>query len=151
MNTKPWAEYTTYLSLNVPACIWIVIFTVKISRTTSTPSRRTLLYIHLRKFLAKHKLQLECACVDRPKLERDHDLFLMDAVCAKAKAQVSDADVRIIDYYRNYLEVQRLSDICTANRQFIIKSVWDGDCSITQSQSLLEEIIQDKPRKKEWT
>ena len=42
-------------------------------------------YILLRKFLAEHKLQLKCECVDRPKLERNHDLFLMDAACAKPK------------------------------------------------------------------
>ena len=62
-------------------------------------------YVHLRKFLAEHKLQLECACVQRPNLERDHDLFLMDEVCAKTKEEVSDANVRIINYCRNYLEV----------------------------------------------
>ena len=108
-------------------------------------------YVQLRKFLAEHKLQLECACVDRPKLERDHDIFLMDAVCSKTKEEVSDANVQIINYCRNYLEVQRLSDICTADGQFIVKAVWDGDRSITQSQSHLEEILQDKPERKDWT
>ena len=29
--------------------------------------------------------------------------------------------------------------------------MWDGDRSITQSQSRLEEILQEKPGKKEWT
>ena len=108
-------------------------------------------YVQLRKFLAEHKLQLECACVDRPQLERDHDLFLMDEVCEKTIKELSDANVRIINYCRNYLEVQRLSDICTADGQFILKSVWDGDLCITQSQSRLVEIIQEKPEKKEWT
>ena len=75
----------------------------------------------------------------------------MDAVSAKTKEEVSDTNVRIINYCRNYLEVQRLSDICTADGQFIIKSVWDGDRSITQSQSRLEEILQENPGKKEWT
>ena len=108
-------------------------------------------YVQLRKFLAEHKLQLECAFVDRPKLERDHNIFLMDTVCAKTKEEVSDANVRIINYCRNYLEVQCLFHICTADRQFIVKSVWDGDRSITQSQSRLEEILQDKPERKDWT
>ena len=102
-------------------------------------------------YIYGYQLQLECACIDRPKLERDHDLFLMDEVCAKSKEEVSDANVRIINYCRNYLEVQRLSDICTADGQFILKSVWDGDLCITQSQSRLDEIIQEKPAKKEWT
>ena len=42
-------------------------------------------YVYLRQFLAEHKMQLECACVDRPKLKREHDIFLMDAVCARSK------------------------------------------------------------------
>ena len=108
-------------------------------------------YVNLRKFLAEHKLQLECACVNCPKLEWDHDAFLMDVVCAKTKEEVSDANVRSINYYRNYLEVQHLSDICTADGQFILQSVWDGDLCITQSHSWLEEILQDKLGKKEWT
>ena len=106
-------------------------------------------YVQLRKFLAEHKLQLECACIDRPKLEQDHDLFLMDEVCEKPIKEVSDAIVRIINYCKNYLEVQRLSDICTADGQFILKSVWDGDLCITQSQSRLNEIIQEKPGTRE--
>ena len=80
-------------------------------------------YVHLRKFLVEHKIQLECACVDRPKLERENDIFLMNAVCAKTKEEFSDAKVRTINYCRNYLEAQRLSNICTADGQFIIKSV----------------------------
>ena len=92
-------------------------------------------YVQLRKFLAEHKLQLECACVDCPMLERDHDFFLMDKVCEKPITELSDANVRIINYCRNYLEVQRLSDICTADGQFILQSVWDRDLCITQSQS----------------
>ena len=62
-------------------------------------------YVQLQKFVAEHKLQLECACVDRPKLERDHDLFLMHEVCATTIKELSDANVRIISYCRNYLKV----------------------------------------------
>ena len=80
-------------------------------------------------------MQLECECVDRPKLERENDIFLMDAVCVRSLEELSDAKVRTINNCRNYLEVKRLSDICTANRQFIITSVWDGNRSVAQSQS----------------
>ena len=63
--------------------------------------------------------------IDRPKLERENDIFLMDTVCARSKEELSDAKVRTINYCRNYLEVKRLSDICTADGQFILPSVWD--------------------------
>ena len=107
-------------------------------------------YVYLRKFLAEHKMKLECACVNRPKLERKHDIFLMDAACVRLKEELSDANIRIINYCRNYLEVKRLSDICTANGQFILPSFWDGHRSFQQSKSRLEEFHQDRPQNKDW-
>ena len=95
-------------------------------------------------------MKLECACIDRPKLEREHDIFLMDAACARSKEELSDANIRIINYCRNYLEVKRLSDICTADGQFILPSFWDGHRSVKQSKSRLEEILQDRPQNKDW-
>ena len=68
-------------------------------------------------------MQLECKCVNRPKLEHENDIFLMDAVCARPKEELSDVKVQTINYCRNYLEVKRLSDICTADGQFILPSV----------------------------
>ena len=95
-------------------------------------------------------MQIECACVDRPKLERENDIFLMDAVCARSKEKLSDPKIRTINYYRNYLEVKRLSDICTADGHYNITSAFDGKRSVTQSQNRLEEIIQDRPGNKKW-
>ena len=80
-------------------------------------------------------MPLECDCVNRPKLERENDIFLMDEVCTRPTEELSDAKVRTINYYRNYLEVKRLSDMCTVDGQFIIASVWDGTRSVTQNQS----------------
>ena len=95
-------------------------------------------------------MQLECECVDCSKRERENDIFLMDAVCAPMKEELSDAKVRTINYCRNYLEVKRLSDICSANRHYIITSVRDGNRLVTQCQSWLEEIFQDRPGNKQW-
>ena len=44
-------------------------------------------YVYLRQFLVEHKMQLECDCVDRPKLEHENDIFLMDTVCARTKKE----------------------------------------------------------------
>ena len=107
-------------------------------------------YVYLRKFLSEHKMQLECACATCPELKRKNDMFLMDAACAKSKADLSDPNIRTINYCRSYLEVQRLSDICTADGHYILESVLDGQQSVTQSQSQLEEIIQERPENKEW-
>ena len=107
-------------------------------------------YVYLRKFLVEHKMKLECACVDSPKLERKNDIFLMDAVCARLKKELSDTNIRIISYCRNYLEVKRLSDICTADGHYIIPSVFEGKRSINQSQSCLEKIIKERSKNKAW-
>ena len=74
----------------------------------------------------EQKMKLECACVDSPKLERENNIFLMDAVCARLKEELSDANVRIINYCRNYLEVMLLSNTCTADGHYIIPSVFKG-------------------------
>ena len=95
-------------------------------------------------------MQLECACIDCFKLEPERDIFLMDVLCARSKEELSDPKIRTINYCRNYLEVKRLSDSCTADGHYIITSVFDGERSVTQSQYRLEEIIQDCPGNKEW-
>ena len=107
-------------------------------------------YVYLRKFLVEHKIQLECACVKRPELERENDKFLMDVACAKSKEDLGEVDIKTINYYRCYVEVQRMSDICTADGHYILQSVMDGQRSGSQSQSRLEEIIQERPENKEW-
>ena len=74
----------------------------------------------------------------------------MNAACAKSKDNLSDVNIRTINYCRSYLEVQRMSDICTADSHYILQSVMDGRRSGNQSQSWLEEIIQERPENKEW-
>ena len=108
-------------------------------------------YVYLRNFLSEHKMQLECACVTHPKFERENDIFLMDAACAKSKVDLSDPNIRTVNYCRSYLEIKCLSDICTADDHYILPLVMEGQRSVTQSQSRLEEIIQERPEKKEWS
>ena len=42
-------------------------------------------YVYLRKFLAENKMQMEFVCVNCPKLEPEHNHFIMDGACAKTK------------------------------------------------------------------
>ena len=80
-------------------------------------------YVYLQKFLAEHKMQMECACVTSHTLEREYDLFLMDAACAKTKDKLSDPVIGTINYCRSCLKVKCLSDICTADGLYILPSV----------------------------
>ena len=43
-----------------------------------------------------------------------------------------------------------MSDICIAEGHYILQSVMDRQQSGSQSQSRLEEIIQERPENKEW-
>ena len=114
---------------------------------TRTPHLKGHYYVYLRKFLAEHKMQLECVYVNCPKLERENDIFLMDAVCIRSKKELSDPNIRTINYCKNYLEVKFFSNICTVDGHYIIPSVFDGKQSVTQSQPCLEEIIQERSKK----
>ena len=107
-------------------------------------------YVYLRNFLAKHKIQLELACVKRPTPERAGDHFIMDRACSKTVEELSDASIRTINYCRCYLQVHQLSDICTADGNYILTSVLQGHRSEGQSASRLEEIIQDRPADSYW-
>ena len=78
-------------------------------------------------------MQLECACVTRPELKRENDIFLMYTACAKSKADLSDPNIRTINYCRSYLEVKYLSDICTVDSHYILPLVMEGQQSVTQS------------------
>ena len=131
-NNRVRAGPATYFPQDLLACIRIITSTARISRITSTSPRRPLLRIPTT-VSSRTQDELECECVDRPILKRENDLFLMDKVCAKPKEELSDAKVRTINNCINYLEVKRLSDICTADGQFIIALVWDGTRSVTQS------------------
>ena len=107
-------------------------------------------YVYLRNFIATHKIQLEFACVKRPTPEREGDHFIMDRACAKTEEELSDASIRTINYCRCYLQVHQLSDICTADGNFILTSVLQGHRSEGQSASRLEEIIQERPADSYW-
>jgi hypothetical protein len=62
-----------------------------------------------------------------------------------------DAEIRQIYYCKSFLNVQRISDICTADRVFILPSIAKGDRSIRKCASKLEEIKQERPRGNTWT
>ena len=86
-------------------------------------------YVYLRKFLAKHNIQLEFACVQRPTIELEGDHLFMDRACGKIEAGLNDASIQTINYCWSYLQVHRLSDICTADGNYILESELQGERS----------------------
>jgi hypothetical protein len=84
----------------------------------------------------------------------------MDVVCSPATAKeldrnklkhYTDAEIRQIYYCKSFLNVQRISDLCTADGVFILPSIAKGERSIRQCASKLEEIKQEKPQGNTWT
>ena len=84
----------------------------------------------------------------------------MDVVCAPEAAQTldrkqlkhyADAEINQIYYCKSYLQVKRISDLCTADGAFIIPSIAKGERSIRQCTSKLNEIIQERPGDQSWT
>jgi hypothetical protein len=81
-------------------------------------------YVHIRRFLAKNRASLEIECIPKPVNERQGDEYIMDVVCSPTTANemekeylkyYTDAEIRQIYYCKSYLQVQRISDLCTAD------------------------------------
>jgi hypothetical protein len=117
-------------------------------------------YVHIRRFLAKHKAKLEIECTPKATYERQGDEYIMDIVCAPATARevdtehlqyYTDTEIRQIYYCKSYLQVQRISDLCTADGVFVLPAIAKGERSIRQCTSRLEEIKQERPSGNSWT
>jgi hypothetical protein len=117
-------------------------------------------YTHIRRFLAKHNASLEIECTPTPSYERQGDQYIMDVVCSPTTANelekqylqhYTDTEIRQIYYCKSYLQVQRISDLCSADGVFVIPSIAKGERSIRQCASKLEEIKQERPSGNSWT
>jgi hypothetical protein len=117
-------------------------------------------YVHIRRFLAKHKASLEIECIPKPTYERQGDEYIMDVVCSPTTTttmdrtkliQYTDAEIRQIYYCKSYLNVKRISDLCTVDGVFVLPSIAKGERSIRQCTSKLEEIRQERPGGNTWT
>jgi hypothetical protein len=62
----------------------------------------------------------------------------------------TDTEIRTIYYCKSYLQVKRLSDLCTADGTFVLPSVAKGKRSIRQSVSRLNDIKQERPGEQAW-
>jgi hypothetical protein len=62
----------------------------------------------------------------------------------------TDTEIRTIYYCKNYLQVKRLSDLCTADGIFVLPSVVKDERSIRQSVSRLNDIKQEQPGEQAW-
>jgi hypothetical protein len=107
--------------------------------------------------LAKHNSNLEIDYIPSPMYERQGDEYIIDVVCSPTKTtemdkqylkQYTDAEIKKLHYCRSYLQVQRISDLCTADG---LPSIAKGKRSIRQSASRLEEIKQETPSETTWT
>jgi hypothetical protein len=84
----------------------------------------------------------------------------MDVVCSPTTVTNMDknnlkyytnAEIRQLYYCKSFLNVQRISDLCTADGVFILPSIAKGERSVRQCASKLEEIKQERPGGNTWT
>jgi hypothetical protein len=116
-------------------------------------------YSSIRRFLAGSNGSLEIHCVPTPTTERYGDEYIMDVVCTPSQAKAltterllhyTDMDIKKIYWCKSYLQVKRISDLCTADGKFILPNVQKGERSIRQSSSRLGEINQHRPNDVSW-
>ena len=117
-------------------------------------------YSTMRRFLGKTDGSLEIACVPLMTMERCGDEYIMDVVCNPQSAKAlqtdkllvyTDLEIRKIYWCKSYLQVKRISDLCTADGTFILPNVQKGERSIRQSSSRLKEINQQRPNEATWS
>jgi hypothetical protein len=107
----------------------------------------------------KHNARLEIECIPKPTQERQGDEYIMDVVCSptmtteldtKQLRHYTDAEIRTTYYCKSYLQVKRLSDLCTADGIFVLPSIAKGERSIRKNVSRLISIKQDRPGEPAW-
>ena len=75
----------------------------------------------------------------------------MDVACDKPKQVLSDADINKIHYCQSYLKIHQLSDMCTADRNYILDTVIKEERSINQSASRDNKIVQERLDNISWS
>ena len=105
-------------------------------------------FTYLRQFLADNEPSMEVACVKPLQIERDDDRFLMDIACEDDT--LDKTMVNKINYCILFLEVHRISDICTADRNFIFDSVYIGQRNYGSSASRVLAAVQERPEMRSW-
>jgi hypothetical protein len=114
----------------------------------------------MRRFLARTEGSIEIACVPIPSKERCGDEYIMDVICSpmamsslqrESLHQYTDMEIRKLFWCKSYLQVKRISDLCTADGTFILPNVHKGERSIRQSSSRLSEINQQRPNEVSWS
>ena len=92
--------------------------------------------------------------------ERLGDAYIMDVVCEPETAieldrtrlkHYTNSEIKQIYYCKSYLNVKRISDLCTADGKFILPSIAKGERSIRQCMSKLNEIKQENPGDNTWS
>ena len=116
-------------------------------------------YANMRRFLAKINGSIELTCVPLPTDERSGDEYIMDVICSPSKMTAlqnehlkhyTNMEIRKLYWCKSYLQVKRISDLCTADGTFILPNVHKGQRSIRQSSSRLSEIKQERPNEATW-
>ena len=60
-------------------------------------------------------------------MEQGNDLVIMDLACGKPKHVLSDTNINKIHCCHSYLQIHRLSDMCTADGHYILDTVLKGE------------------------
>ena len=83
-----------------------------------------------------------------PKLQRMHDVVLMDVI--QSSARFTDQEIRKLNYCRLYLKAVTLSDITTVSGTSLDSSKLTGEISLQSSTHLGPEIYQERPSPSTW-
>ena len=116
--------------------------------TRQAPHLEGHFYKYIRQFLSGNESSLEIDYVKPLQQEREDDRFTIDIVCENIKLETES--IEKINYYRLFLQVHGLLDICTADGNFIFDSVYIGQRSYGLSSSRAFGVVQERPEMKSY-
>ena len=103
----------------------------------------------MRQYLNAIQGRLEIGSEFVPKLQREHDSFIMDAVLL-AGEMFKPAEIRMVNYCRMYLRVSTVADISNAAGTHIDLGMYKGAESAINTNSKWYHVHQKRPNARAW-
>ncbi len=100
-----------------------VSFDLLCSPSTEIPYLTNCWMVTLRRFCAEYGISIKCRSNCIPVLARSHDSCLMDSALRLGFTRQELIDVNLV---RIFLQVTTMSDIASADGQFILPAIWQG-------------------------
>jgi hypothetical protein len=115
---------------------------------TPLPHLEGVWFLTVRDYLCEISGSTQIAGMTIQSLERHGDQYIMDMVLATTS--IKPSKVKFVNYCPLYLHVLTLSNMCNAAGTELSEGILAGYCRHSQSFSILEDLLQERPNEHVW-